>query len=70
MEDVLRPDAGCEFGNMFSDFTNTQGNMHEPETASDTSAIEPYTDAEETANPLLAFLSPEQLELYNSILFD
>ena len=37
---------------------------------SESSTPEPVTGAEGTANPLLSFLSPEQLELYNSILSD
>lgn len=38
--------------------------------AAESPTPEPVTRAEGTANPLLSFLSPEQLELYNSILSD
>ena len=62
--------AGNGFGHMFSDFMNSQSHLHETETPPDTSASEPVTDTAATANPLLAFLSPEQLALYNSILTD
>ena len=48
------------FDNIISDFMNSQA-------TSCTTAAHP-APATQDANPLLAFLSPEQLELYNSIL--
>ena len=70
----LMPDSADATGNgfdrMFSGFMNSQNTMHETEGSSDASAPEPVPDAEPNANPLLAFLSPEQLALYNSILSD
>ncbi len=70
----LMPDAADATGNgfdrMFSGFMNSPSAMHKTESPSESSTPEPVTVAEGTANPLLSFLSPEQLELYNSILSD
>ena len=68
--DLMPDSTGTGFDSMFSGFMNSQNTMHETEGSSDASAPEPVPDAEPNANPLLAFLSPEQLALYNSILSD
>ena len=62
--------TGNGFDRMFSYFMNSPSAMHKTERPSESSTPEPVTGTEETANPLLSFLSPEQLELYNSILSD
>ncbi len=78
----LMPDANAAsgttspFDNLFSDFMNTRSSAPETEDAdeaantTDNSDSDSVTETEQNTNPLLAFLSPEQLALYNSILAD
>lgn len=54
--------TGTDFSNLFSGFMNIQSPVSESETASGASAPDSAS--------LLAFLTPEQLSLYNSILAD
>ncbi len=74
---LFRSSAGSnEFGNRFSGFTNSRSatpeakNADEAASTTDNSDSESVTEAEQNTNPLLAFLSPEQLALYNNILAD
>jgi len=62
LADLFRATTGNGFDNMFSDFMNVRTATSEAENTTDSSASD--------TDPLLAFLSPEQLSLYNSILSD
>lgn len=62
----LMPDAGNGFDNIFSGFMNSGATPKESK--SQVAAPDVMSDTSELSNPLLSFLSPEQLELYNSIL--
>ena len=64
----LMPDSGTD--NFFSAFMNTQNFSPEAEAPPDSSGPQSTSGTEADTNPLLSFLSPEQLELYNSILSD
>lgn len=64
----LMPGAGNGFDNIFSGFMHSDTITSGEKTQA--AAPDAMSDTSESSNPLLAFLSPEQLELYNSILSD
>ncbi len=67
---LFGPTGGTGFDNMFSDFMNTRSTTSETEDTTDSSGAESVDETEQNVNPLLAFLSPEQMSIYNSILTD